>query len=83
MTIQMSLVINGIESVKINVAICHISFMIFKSFIIVCPPIRGDNPRALARGLSHVQVDNHGRTILYHLYLYRPCILRNSSCQCW
>ena len=25
-----------------------------------CPPVRGDNPRALASGLSYVQVDNHG-----------------------
>ena len=23
-----------------------------------CPPVCGDNPRALASGLSHVQVDN-------------------------
>ena len=23
----------------------------------VCPPVRGDNPRALASGLSYVQVD--------------------------
>ena len=23
-----------------------------------CPPVRGDNPRALASGLSSVQVDN-------------------------
>ena len=23
-----------------------------------CPPVRGDNPRALASGLSYVQVDN-------------------------
>ena len=28
-----------------------------------CPPIRGDNPRALASGLSYVQVDKHGITI--------------------
>ena len=33
-----------------------------------CPPVRGDNPRALASGLSYVQVDNHGITILYHLH---------------
>ena len=33
-----------------------------------CPPVRGYNPRALARGLSHVHVDKHGLTILYHLY---------------
>ena len=31
-----------------------------------CPPVRGDNPRALASGLSYVQVDKHGITILYH-----------------
>ena len=24
----------------------------------VCPSVRGDNPRALASGLSHVDVDN-------------------------
>ena len=33
-----------------------------------CPPVRGDNPRAVASGLSCVQVDEHGITILYHLY---------------
>ena len=31
-----------------------------------CPSVRGDNPRALASGLSYVQVDKHGITILYH-----------------
>ena len=31
------------------------------------PHVRGDNPRALASGLSYVQVDKHGVTILYHL----------------
>ena len=30
-----------------------------------CPPVRGDNPRALASGLSYLQVDKHGITILY------------------
>ena len=33
-----------------------------------CPPVPGDNPRALASGLSYVQVDKHGITILYHLH---------------
>ena len=28
-----------------------------------CPPVRGDNPRALASVLSYVQVDKHGITI--------------------
>ena len=32
----------------------------------VCPPVRGDNPRALAIGLLFIQVDNYGITILYH-----------------
>ena len=27
-----------------------------------CPPVRGDNPRVLASGLSYVQVDKHGIT---------------------
>ena len=29
-----------------------------------CPPVHGDNPRALASGLSYVQVDKYGITIL-------------------
>ena len=37
-----------------------------------CPPVRGDNPRALASGLSYVQVYKYGITILYHLYQCRP-----------
>ena len=38
------------------------------SYTIGCPPVRGDNPRALASGLSYVQVDTHGINILYHLH---------------
>ena len=34
------------------------------SYTMGCPPVRGDNPRALASGLSYVQVDKHG--ILFH-----------------
>ena len=41
------------------------------------PPVRGDNPRALASGLSYVQVDKHGITILYHLYQCRHCTSRD------
>ena len=33
-----------------------------------CPPVRGDNPRALASGLSYVQVDKYGITI-YATYI--------------
>ena len=47
------------------------------SYTMGCPPVRGDNPRALASGdnpralasgLSYVQVDKYGITILYHLH---------------
>ena len=38
------------------------------SYTMGCPPVRGDNPRALASGLSYVQVDKHGITILNHLH---------------
>ena len=33
-----------------------------------CPPVRGDNPRALASGLSYVQVDTHG-IIMHTIYI--------------
>ena len=33
-----------------------------------CPPVRGDNPRALVSGLSYVQVDRHG-IIIYITYI--------------
>ena len=42
------------------------------SYTMGCPPVCGDNPRALASGLSYVQVDKHGITILYHLHQCRP-----------
>ena len=43
--------------------VSHIS----NSYTMGCPPVRGDNPRALAGRLSYVHVDKHGMTILYHL----------------
>ena len=50
-----------------------------KSYTMGCPPVRGDNPRALASGLSYVQVDKHGITILYHHHQCRPCTPRDIS----
>ena len=44
-----------------NIRLCN-------SYTMGCPPVRGDNPRALASGLSYVQVNKHGITILYHLH---------------
>ena len=37
------------------------------SYTMGCPPVRGDNPRALASGLSYVQVDKHGITRIVFL----------------
>ena len=45
-----------------------------------CPHIRGDNPLALASGLSYVEVDKHGINILYHLHQCVPCTSRDMSC---
>ena len=53
------------------------------SYTMGCPPVRGDNPQALASGLSYVQVDKHGITILYHLHQCRPCTSRNILCISW
>ena len=54
--------------------------MLCNSYTMGCPPVRGDNPRALASGLSYVQMDKHGITILYHLHQCRPCTSRDISC---
>ena len=51
----------------------RIEIMLSYSYSMGCPPVRGDNPRALASGLSYVQVDKYGITILYHLHQCRPC----------
>ena len=50
------------------------------SYTMGSPHVLGDNPRALASGLSYVQVDKHCITILYHQHLCRPCISRDISC---
>ena len=42
------------------------------SYTMGCLSVRGDNPRPLASGLSYVQVDKRGKTILYHLHQCRP-----------
>ena len=47
--------------------------LLCNSFNMGCPPVRVDNPRALASGLSNVQVDKHGINILYLQYQCRPC----------
>ena len=34
-----------------------------------CSPVRGDNPRALASGLSYVHVNKHGITVFHTTYI--------------
>ena len=43
-------------------------YCISNTYTMGCPPVRGDSPRALASGLSYVQVDKHGITI-YTTYI--------------
>ena len=56
------------------------AYNLCNSYAIRCPPVRGDNPRALASGLSYVHVDKHGITILHHLHQRRACTSRDISC---
>ena len=50
--------------------LCMKFFLVYSrnSYTMGCPPVRGDNPRALASGLSYVQVDKHGINI-YTTYI--------------
>ena len=51
----------------------NIFYVLSDSYTMACPPVRGDNPRALTSGLSYVHVDRHDISILYHLHQCRPC----------
>ena len=43
----------------------------------VCPSVRGDNPRAIVSDLSAVKTDKQYYNILYHLHHCRPRKLRD------
>ena len=43
--------------------------VISNSYTMGCPPVRGDNPRALASGLSYEQVDNPWYNYFYTTYI--------------
>ena len=58
----------------------HVIYVLSNSYTMGCPPVRGDNPGALASGLSYLQVDKHGITILYHLHQCRPCTSQDILC---
>ena len=59
---------------------CDLCNQLRNSYTMGCPSVRGANPRALASGLSYVQVDKHGITISYHQHQCRPCTSRDISC---
>ena len=68
------------NAVRIKLDLVVTKAKLSNSYTMGCPPVRGDNPRALASGLSYVQVDKHGITILYHLHQCRPCTSPVISC---
>ena len=49
-----------------------VNYFLSNCYTMVYPPLQGDNPRALARKLSTVQVENHDLAFLYHLRQCRP-----------
>ena len=53
------------------------SLGLLNSYTMTCPPVSGDNPRALASGLSYVQVVKHGIPILYHPLHVTRCIVKS------
>ena len=53
-------------STALPTAVQNIESLRKSLYTMACPPVRGDNPRALASGLSYVQVDKHGIYISYH-----------------
>ena len=59
------LTVSGRTSRAVTLKYCH---DLSNSYIMSCPPVRADNPRALASGLSYVQVEKHGITI-YTIYI--------------
>ena len=74
------LTVNNQVSTEGNVLQLKVDGLTSNSYTMACPPVCGDSPRALTSGLSHVKVDKHGITILYHLHQCRLCTSRDISC---
>ena len=49
---------------------CMWNATVCNSFTMGCPPVRGNNTRAVASGLSYGQVDKHGIIYFYYILLY-------------
>ena len=69
-------------------ALSNQTFTLFSNcYTMVCPPVRGDNPRALGGGLSPVQADkpwlNYFYTILISIDLAQYEIFSGKVCDIW
>ena len=56
------------NKIVVSSVCCGVTIILSNSYTMGCPPVRGDNPRALASGLSYVQVDKHGK-LFYTTYI--------------
>ena len=45
----------------------HSHFLLRNSYTMDCPLVRGDNQRALASGLSYIQVEKHSYTYITYI----------------
>ena len=50
------------------------AYNLCNSYTTGCPPVRGDDPRALASGLSYVHVDKQSITMLNHQHWMKSAI---------
>ena len=55
------------------------TYLTCRSYCMVCASVREDNPRALARGLSPIQKQNHSLTCLLHQHANLLCALRGNG----
>ena len=65
------------EKLETSHLYAYLHIGLFYSSSMVCPPVQGDNPRALARGLSPAQTDKPWYNNLHQSYQCRICILQN------
>ena len=76
--------LTAIQKGQLHVIWAHLNFVsdssctFRSSYTMGCPSVRGDNPRALASGLSYVQVDNCGQLCYttYTLHITRYFVLK-------
>ena len=82
-TVVISVFISNTDISKLPFALLNIDIakliIVCNGYTMVCPPVRRDNPRALARGLSPVQADRSWYNYyLNHTQHCRPCSVRTA-----